>query len=811
MSESNASFGDMLRRLRSAAALSQEALAERAGLSRRGISDLERGLHQVPRLETVRMLADALALKEDDRAALLASARPILLRSSDTEGANPPVSLPVPLTRLIGRETELMTLRTLLQDPGVRLVTMTGAGGSGKTRLAIEVGTEVRELFPDGVWFVDLAPLADPALVLPTIAVTLGVRATGAQSLRDALVAFLAAKRLLLILDNYEHLLAAATVTSDLMRSSLRIAVLATSREPLRLRGEQEVAISPLALPEQHHHECADLAQNPAVALFVQRAQAAKRGFVLTDENARVVAAICRRLDGLPLAIELAAARVKVLPPTALLTRLESRLPLLASGPRDAPARQRTLRDTMVWSHDLLRPEEQALFRRLGVFWGGWTLDAAEAVANPNKHLDVLEAMTSLVDKNLVRPADQTRDEPRFTMLETIREFALEQLRQDADEADVIGRAHATWCLAFATAVTPRPNVVGEPVSLETSLERLTSEYDNLRAALSWFSDRGDAEELARLTGTLGWFWHWTAYGREGLAWSERALSMRAGVSPQVHMELLTGTAVFLARMGDHERATTLSEELLALARDTQNQEGEAAAWFLLSRAANQRAAYAEAITFAEKALALFRELEPTSWLPWALQRLGVEAHIAGDHERAAALQTEALERFRNAGNALGVAYALRRLGLIRHHMGDREQAATLYRESLTLHRTMADPWETASLLGQLAALVGECGQVEQVARLLGAAQGLFQWSGTTLQPYFRDALDAARAQSRARLGPDMYLAAWEAGQRLSLSQAIEEGLASVAAIDGELALTRSSPETTEPDRCSSRTHDRSM
>jgi tetratricopeptide (TPR) repeat protein len=401
--------------------------------------------------------------------------------------------------------------------------------------------------------------------------------------------------------------------------------------------------------------------------------------------------------------------------------------------------------------------------------------------------------MTSLVDKNLVRLADQTREEPRFRMLETIREFALEQLRQDAGEVERIRQAHAVWCLALATAVTPRPTVVSEPVSLEASLERLTTDYDNLRAALAWFSDHHDAEALARLTGTLSWFWHWTAYGREGLAWTERALSLRAGVSPQAHMELLTGVAVFLARMGDHERATELSEELLAFARDTQNHEGEATAWFLLSRSASQRGAHAEALAFAEKAVERFRELDATSWLPWALQRLGMEADVAGNHERATELQSEALERFRLAGDALGIAYALRRLGLTRHHLGDREQAAALYRESLTLHRAMADPWETASLLSQLAALVGEYEHAEQVACLLGAAQGLYQSSGTAPQPHVREALDAVETQARTRLGAEAYGAIWEVGRRLSLSQAIEAGLATMTAIEGDLALERRS------------------
>jgi predicted ATPase/DNA-binding XRE family transcriptional regulator len=777
MSEVLPSFGEVLRRLRSAAGLSQEELAERSGVSRNGISDLERGLYRTPRFETVRLLADGLGLGQEARAELIATARPkVWGEAPAARGPLSIVSLPAPLTRLIGREAELAALSAELQDRKVRLLTVTGPGGVGKTRLAIAAAAERQDEFPDGVWFVDLAPLNDPALVLPTVARALGLREGSNRSLPDVVSGSLAAKHLMLVLDNYEHLLAAAPVVGDLLGAGPRIVVLVTSREPLRLRGEQEVAISPLPLPE-HYDSYVVLAQNPAVRLFVHRAHAAKRDFDLTDENAGVVAAICRQVDGLPLAIELAAARVKVLPPAALLARLETRLPVLAGGPRDAPARQRTLRDTIAWSHDLLTSKEQTLFRRLGVFAGGWALDAADAVANRDRTFDVFEVTASLLDKNLIRQADQVQLEPRFTMLATIREFALAQLDRDPGEADRVKGAHAAWCLALATAVTPRPTVVGEPASLEINLERLAADYDNLRAALAWFADRRDAEALAHLTGTLAWFWHWAGYGREGLEWSERALGMRAGASVEARIRLLEGAAVFLARLGDHERATALGEELLALAQDTQHLEAEASAWFLLSRAANQRGANAEAKAFAEKAVAGFRQLRAASWLPWAVQRLGTEADIAGEFERAAALQAEALEGFRAFGDTLGIAYTLRRLGLTRDHMGDRGQAAALYRESLLLHRTMDDPWETASLLGQLAALIAQQGQGDQVARLLGAAHALYQSSGTAPQPYFREALAATESWARTQLGREAYTAAWEAGRTLPLVDAIEEAL----------------------------------
>src|SRR5829696_6147397 len=382
-------------------------------------------------------------------------------------------NLPLQLTPLVGREDEVASIQTLITQQGSRLVTLTGPGGTGKTRLALAVAADLSDEFPDGVWFVDLAPLTDPALVLPTLAHTLGLRESGSLSLQDALAAFLATKRSLVVLDNYEHLLAAAQVVSELLTSGPGTTVLVTSREPLRLRGEREVAVAPLAVPGvQHHLSRAGLAQNPAVALFVQQAQAAKADFVLTD----IVATICRHLDGLPLAIELAAARVKVLPPAALLSRLESRLPLLAGGPRDAPARQRTLRDTIAWSHDLLGEEEYILFRRLGVFAGGWMLPAAETVVNSERSLDVLGGITSLVDKSLARQVDEADGEPRLAMLETIREFAQEQLAASGEEP-VTREQHAAWVLALVEQAAPA--MYG--ASQRTWWERLDAERPNIR------------------------------------------------------------------------------------------------------------------------------------------------------------------------------------------------------------------------------------------------------------------------------------------------------------------------------------------
>jgi predicted ATPase/transcriptional regulator with XRE-family HTH domain len=499
-------FGLVLKRFRLAAGLTHEALAERASLGVRTISDLERGVSRAPRADTLALLVEALTLSPPQRALLEAAARRYPSVSPDaTSPARGLSNLPFPLTSFVGREQETLAIRRLLHRDDTRLVTLTGPGGVGKTRLALHVATRVDDAFPDGVFAVDLAPITDRDGVCKAIGRTVG-SGDEHDALLSSLIAALAEKQLLFVLDNFEHLLATAPLVTDLLRGCPHLKVLVTSRAALRLSGEQEFPVSPLPVPDPTHLPGIEtLADYAVVALFVDRAARVRPEFALTADNAATIAAICALLDGLPLAVELAAARVRTLSPQILLQRLQqvSTMPvlgLLTDGPRDAPARQQTLRHTIAWSHDLLAAQERALFRRLAVFAGGWTLEAAEVVCNPPhepdrsdaslavgehiEEIDVLDGLQSLVDKSLVAQDSGPDGTPRFRMLETIRAYAWEQLIASSEDA-LLQRWHANYFLSLVE------DTGALFFASEGKRARLAAEQGNVQAALHWLVQHG--------------------------------------------------------------------------------------------------------------------------------------------------------------------------------------------------------------------------------------------------------------------------------------------------------------------------------
>jgi predicted ATPase/DNA-binding CsgD family transcriptional regulator len=629
----------------------------------------------------------------------------------------PTSNLPAPLTALIGREHEVAALCALLRRPQVRLVTFTGTGGVGKTRLALAGASKLLDDFADGIYFVSLAPLSDPDLVLPTIAQTFHLKETADWLPLEHLKSYLHEKRLLLLLDNFEQVVTAAPLLVELLQACPALKMLVTSRLRLRVSGEQEFPVPPLALPDpQHLPENATLMEYAAVALFVQRAQALKPTFQLTAGNARALAEICLHLDGLPLAIELAAARIKLLSPQALLARLSHRLQVLTAGVQDAPVRQQTLRNTIAWSYDLLTAQEQRLFRRLSVFVGGCTLEAIEAVsaAVGDGAVPVLERVASLIDKSLLQQTAQEGEEPRLLMLETIREYGLEGLAMSGEQ-EATRREHAAYCLVLAEEAQPKLEGPQQAVWLE----RLEREHENLRAALQWLLDQAGGEEAGssreralRLSAALRQFWLARGHLSEGQMFLERALAGGEGIVTSNRAQALRAAASLALVQGKTDRGEALCEESLTLCRELGDTEGIAHSLYLRGSVVWQRNDLAAAGSLFEEALALWRELGDKDGVGWALQYLAWLASQQGEHARARALCEESVATHRKSGNKRGLAHALCQLAQVLFvSQGDRAVVHSLLEESLTLSKELGDKVGLAdyfSVAGQLALEQGD-------------------------------------------------------------------------------------------------------
>lgn len=644
-------------------------------------------------------------------------------------------NLPAQVTAFIGREREIAAITQRLGDPGVRLLTLTGPGGTGKTRLALRVASDLIAQYPDGVWFVPLAQIGAPARVASVIAETLGIRETPGEPIADSLRAFLRTRRMLLLLDNVEHVVEAAPLIAEILAAAPDVRILATSRAPLRIAGEHEAPVEPLGLPARDTGLRLDEAlAAEAVQLFVDRAQAVRPDFRLTAENAQTVVAICRRLDGLPLAIELAAARVRLLPPEAILARLDSRLTLLTGGGRDRPERQQTLRAAIAWSHDLLDESERALFRRLAVFAGGWTLEAAEAVVNAvaEPDLPVIDCLGALLDNSLIRQADGghvcATPDPRFAMLQTIREFAREQL-DASGEREAIPAAHAAYYGAMADEAAP--HLTGPAAA--TWLDRLETEHDNLRTALAWWRTTADAARAAALAGALWRFWWLRGHIDEGRAELEAALALPHADDPAARLSraaALDGAGVLAETQGDYERARALHDLALALSRELDDHVGIARATGNLGVVAFDRGDRATAEQLLAESLALAREVGDDHLIATALNDLGRVAFDRGDHERAEALYRESLVIRRRAGSPSEIARVLNNLGGVAHDMDDFARAASLFAESLELYRELDDPWGAAGALTNLALATRGRGDAAAAVALFAESVEQFRETG---------------------------------------------------------------------------------
>ena len=691
-------------------------------------------------------------------------------------------NLSLPRSPLIGREHEIHNISQLLLQEHIGLLTLTGPGGIGKTRLALQVAANLLDHFIDGVYFVSLAPIRDPVLVGAAIAQTLGVREAVGQSLSETLQIYLKDRQLLLVLDNFEQVVAAAALIGDLLNTCRRLKVLVTSRATLHLYGEQEFSVPPLALPDAKHLTTG-LSDFAAIDLFCQRARAVKPDFTLTATNAADVAKICIDLDGLPLAIELAAARIKLFSPVALLARLDQRLTLLTNGPHDLPARQRTLRDDIAWSYDLLSADEQVLFRRLAVFVDGFTLEAAQAVGNPSAgsgqvlRIDVLDGVATLVAQNLLKQSEQTSSEARFGMLETIREYGLEQL-DASSEAEAIRRYHANYFLTLAETVA----LVIFQRDQSAVLARLTLEQANLRSALAWSQSDDVSTEIAlRLASALESFWLITGLWSEGRRWLEGALARTtAAERTETRAHALVTAGELAVMQGDHSTALGQLEEGLTIAREQGAHMRTAMALVGLGWIAEAQPDYPLAIAYYSEALAIARAIGDKSQTASALVFLGNVARDQRDYTRAQALYEEGLAIFQAMGDEYNSADTLSWLGLLAQAQGNHGHAWALFQESLARWRAIgALQWK--GLAYSLEGIANICTLQRQFAeaeRLFGAAEALREFLGATPPPRPGSAAKHKLAALRTQLDEGAFVMAWAAGRTLSPEQAVEYALA---------------------------------